>query len=261
MTVEVEVTLWLTNSQSVCLGIEHPCGTCDQILLPVGVLLSEICSLISVRLSDERTGLQFAVYSLNGLNHAEPVTILYCLIWDSPTWTARFPYLYIPGTGWPSYTPGHWVPFTSSLTTCRAMVEVSNPPSTWRARSPYIYPSGTGWSSPKSKLCYDQWSVNQYVLVSSPRRSRDAPSEWISIWHQEGFTIFTIYTSFYGELGFLMTCNKYSCYQTSVCMLFFRAWQKNCHVIGCQEEKEALSSNFPISAEVRNENVLSFIPR
>jgi hypothetical protein len=35
---------------------------------------------------------------------------------------ARFPYLYPPGTGWPSYTPGHWVPFTSSLTTLRATV-------------------------------------------------------------------------------------------------------------------------------------------
>jgi hypothetical protein len=34
-----------------------------------------------------------------------------------PTWRARFPYLYLPGTGWPSYTPGHWVPFTSPLTT------------------------------------------------------------------------------------------------------------------------------------------------
>jgi hypothetical protein len=33
------------------------------------------------------------------------------------TWWARFPYLYPPGTGWPSYTPGHWVPFTSSLKT------------------------------------------------------------------------------------------------------------------------------------------------
>jgi hypothetical protein len=40
--VEIEVTLRLTDSQSACLGIEHPCGTCDQILLPVGVLLSEI---------------------------------------------------------------------------------------------------------------------------------------------------------------------------------------------------------------------------
>jgi hypothetical protein len=34
-----------------------------------------------------------------------------------PTLRARSPYLYPPGTGWPSYTPGHWVPFTSSLTT------------------------------------------------------------------------------------------------------------------------------------------------
>jgi hypothetical protein len=28
-----------------------------------------------------------------------------------PTWRARFPYLYPPGTECPSYTPGHWVPF------------------------------------------------------------------------------------------------------------------------------------------------------
>jgi hypothetical protein len=41
-----------------------------------------------------------------------------------PTWRARFPYSYPPGTGWPSYTPGHWVPFTSSLMTRRATVEV-----------------------------------------------------------------------------------------------------------------------------------------
>jgi hypothetical protein len=39
-----EVTLWLT----VCLGIEHSCGTCDQILFPVGMLLSEICCLVSM---------------------------------------------------------------------------------------------------------------------------------------------------------------------------------------------------------------------
>jgi hypothetical protein len=49
-----EVTLRLTVSQSVCLGIEHPCGTCDQILLPVGILLSESCGLVSVRLTGER---------------------------------------------------------------------------------------------------------------------------------------------------------------------------------------------------------------
>jgi hypothetical protein len=35
-------------SQSVCLGIEHLCGTCEQILLPVGMLLSKICGLVSI---------------------------------------------------------------------------------------------------------------------------------------------------------------------------------------------------------------------
>jgi hypothetical protein len=45
---KVEVTLRLTVNQSACLGIEHPCGTCDQILLPVGMLLSEIYGLVSV---------------------------------------------------------------------------------------------------------------------------------------------------------------------------------------------------------------------
>jgi hypothetical protein len=46
--VKVEVTLWLTVSLSVCLGIEYPCGTCGQILFPVRMLLSEICGLVSV---------------------------------------------------------------------------------------------------------------------------------------------------------------------------------------------------------------------
>jgi hypothetical protein len=43
--VEVQVTLRLTVSLLVRLGIEHPCGTCNQILLPVGMLLSETAVL------------------------------------------------------------------------------------------------------------------------------------------------------------------------------------------------------------------------
>jgi hypothetical protein len=35
-------------------------------------------------LSDERMNPQFAVQSLNGPSRSEPITILYCLIWDSP---------------------------------------------------------------------------------------------------------------------------------------------------------------------------------
>jgi hypothetical protein len=37
-----------TDSQSVCLTIEYPSGICNQILFPVGMLLSEICGLVSV---------------------------------------------------------------------------------------------------------------------------------------------------------------------------------------------------------------------
>jgi hypothetical protein len=38
-SIDVEVTLRLTVGQSVCLGMEHPCGTCDQILLSVRMSL------------------------------------------------------------------------------------------------------------------------------------------------------------------------------------------------------------------------------
>jgi hypothetical protein len=40
------------------------------------------------------------------------------------TWRAKSLYLYPPGTGWTRYTPEHWVPFLSLLTTCRATVDV-----------------------------------------------------------------------------------------------------------------------------------------
>jgi hypothetical protein len=52
------------------------------------------------------------------------------LLETPPTWRARSPYLYPPGTGWPRYTPGHWVPFPSPLTTRLATVEVFYPAST-----------------------------------------------------------------------------------------------------------------------------------
>jgi hypothetical protein len=37
-----------TDSQSVCLGIDHPSATCDKILLPVRMFLSQICGLVSI---------------------------------------------------------------------------------------------------------------------------------------------------------------------------------------------------------------------
>jgi hypothetical protein len=44
----LKVTLRQSVSQSVCLGTEQPCGTCDQILLRVGMLVSEISGLVSI---------------------------------------------------------------------------------------------------------------------------------------------------------------------------------------------------------------------
>jgi hypothetical protein len=49
--------------------------------------------------------------------------IFYCLTFETPpTWTARPPYLYPHGTGWPGYTPRHWDPFSSPPTTQRIRV-------------------------------------------------------------------------------------------------------------------------------------------
>jgi hypothetical protein len=107
--VEVEVALRLMVSQSVCIGVEPTL----QLVTRYYFLSEHCCLKVAVfflwgALSDERTD----------LSRTEPVTILYCLRWDSPN------LLYPPGTGWPSYTPRHWVPFTSPSTTCRAKLEV-----------------------------------------------------------------------------------------------------------------------------------------
>jgi hypothetical protein len=45
---QVKVTLRLPVSQSESLGIEHPCGTCDQVLLPLGRCLPQSCCLVSM---------------------------------------------------------------------------------------------------------------------------------------------------------------------------------------------------------------------
>jgi hypothetical protein len=58
--------------------------------------------------------------------------IFYFLRFETPpTWRARSPYLHPPGTRWPSYTPRHWVTFSSPPTTRRATVEVFDPAFTW----------------------------------------------------------------------------------------------------------------------------------
>jgi hypothetical protein len=70
------------------------------------------------------------------------VATFYCLRFEAPpTWRARSPYLYPPGTGWPSYTTRHWVPFSSPPTTRTATVDVFEPAST-RGEIPQSWISG-----------------------------------------------------------------------------------------------------------------------
>jgi hypothetical protein len=77
-----------TDGQSVCLGIQYLCGTWDQVLLRVGMLLSEICGLVSVGRPLWRED-GSVICSI--ISRTEPVTIPYCLMWDSPKLGGQVP--------------------------------------------------------------------------------------------------------------------------------------------------------------------------
>jgi hypothetical protein len=109
-SVEVEVTLRPTVS-----GPWWQAPICDRrpiCLSPWNFLQTVVWLLFCSALSDERTGLYFVVQLLLGPARAVTLrsksrrtqAIFYCLIETPPTWRARSPYLYLPGTGWPSYT-------------------------------------------------------------------------------------------------------------------------------------------------------------
>jgi hypothetical protein len=55
--------------------------------------------------------------------------ILLSQIRDSPKLEGQDPVFISPRTEWPSYTPRHWVPFSSPPTTLKATVEVFDPAS------------------------------------------------------------------------------------------------------------------------------------
>jgi hypothetical protein len=93
--------------------------------------------------------------------------IFYCLRFEtSPTWRGRSPYLYPPGTGWPSYTPRHWVPFSSPPSTRRDTVEVFEATSTRGVNF-------TTGGLPPISLCWRQapWdSRPEYFSATKPFR-------------------------------------------------------------------------------------------
>jgi hypothetical protein len=57
------------------------------------------------------------------------MTTFYCLRFETPpTWRVRSPYFYPPGTGWPGYTPTHWVLFRRLLRIAGLQWRYSTPP-------------------------------------------------------------------------------------------------------------------------------------
>jgi hypothetical protein len=68
-------------------------------------------------LSGERTGLYFSVFARYRQRSVSQIWVprdwwecfIVSIFETPPTWRARSLYLYPPRTGWPSYTPGHWV--------------------------------------------------------------------------------------------------------------------------------------------------------
>jgi hypothetical protein len=120
----------------------------------------------------------FVTYSYNcfwalpeqSLLHPSPAkltTIFYCLIQDYPNLGGQVPVFISTKTGWPNYTPGHWVPFSSPLKTRRARVEV------------LYYPNLGGqvllFISPKTR--WPSYTPGHWVPFSSPLKTRRARVE------------------------------------------------------------------------------------
>jgi hypothetical protein len=135
-----------TVSHPVFLGVKLPSE-----LTTIYLVLSVSCGFVdkgrSLWLENVSTvyncGWYSPAQSFLSLSPAVLVTIFYCRKFETPpTWRARSPYLYLPGTGWPSFTPRHWVPVSSPPT-----LSESESHCDWRSVSLSTLVSSPVWGS------------------------------------------------------------------------------------------------------------------
>jgi hypothetical protein len=95
------------------------------------------------------------------MSPSELKTIYHCFnSWDSPNLEGQVPEFISPRTWWPRYTPGHWVPFPSPLTTRRATVEVFYPASTRESVLPLSNSSFyETWTSNEAQAFYCEGAI------------------------------------------------------------------------------------------------------
>jgi hypothetical protein len=129
-----------TVSQSVRPGIEYPCGTRDQILLSVEMLLSEICGLVSMGRPlwrEDGSAICSLITWLFESRRTRNHTLLSHLRLPQPGGPGS--HIYIPQEqGGPVIPQGTGFPLPRLLRLRGLQWRYSNPPPTWKDRSVYI---------------------------------------------------------------------------------------------------------------------------
>jgi hypothetical protein len=112
--IEVEVKLRPTVNRPVCLGVRRPSGTRDQFLFLLEMFFRQlwVCYFVAPFLARGRVCNLLVLLILASVVPRDwrPYFIV-PILETPPTWRARFPYLYLPRTSWPRYTPGTGFPF------------------------------------------------------------------------------------------------------------------------------------------------------
>jgi hypothetical protein len=129
----------LYDWRSVCLDIERPCGTCEKILLPVEMLLSEICGLVSMGRPlwrEDGSAICSAIAQWSESPRTRNHTLLSHVRLPHPGGLCRR--IYIPQEQGSPVTPsGTGFPLRRLLRFAGLQWGYCNPVPTWRARSVY----------------------------------------------------------------------------------------------------------------------------